>query len=298
MKIEIIADTVDPYLGNRITTFSLCYPRYIHAQVLTHRVFSRNAQSSRAIPVKRMIKYVRENMVIPSSFAKNKKGMQPGEIMSTEDQEKARFLWLEAAENALKSAELMEALGVHKQWVNRLLEPYSYINVVITATDWDNYFDLRAHEDAQDEIDLLAKGMRTAMKNSHPSIKKVHLPYIVFNDKDANGISFSTADALSPFELELSMRMASVGKCARVSYVTFDSSRNDYLKDIKLCIDLFKSGHWSPFEHVAISGEARYYFNLYGWENFRHLLSNTKNGLQLMEDCYAKVCKTFTSGNS
>ncbi len=141
-KCEIVADSVSPQ-GNRLTTFKVTYPRIIHAELMTHRVFSRNASSSRAIPVKKMIQYVRDNMFIPLAVQKAHKGMQGSDYFEGVELEQAKQLWIESAELTLKIAEKMEKFGITKQLINRILEPYQYYQVLVTATEFDNFFELR-----------------------------------------------------------------------------------------------------------------------------------------------------------
>ena len=139
---KIVADSCNT-LGNRITTFELTYPRIVHAELMTHRLFSRNAASSRAIPIEKMIKTVRNNLFTPIAFQKTHKGMQGQEYFSGEELEKAKQLWVESAELALQQAEKMSDFGITKQLVNRILEPYQYYKVLVTATEWENFFKLR-----------------------------------------------------------------------------------------------------------------------------------------------------------
>ena len=141
-KCEILADSLSPQ-GDRLTTFKVTYPRIIHAELMTHRVFSRNAASSRAIPVKKMIESVRSNMFTPLAIQKAHKGMQGSDYFEGAELEQAKQLWIESAELTLKIAEKMEKFGITKQLVNRILEPYQYYQVLVTATEWENFFELR-----------------------------------------------------------------------------------------------------------------------------------------------------------
>ncbi len=139
---EIAADSLNTF-GNRITTFKLTYPRIIHSELMTHRVFSRNAASSRAVPVKKMIEFVRNNMFTPLAVQKSHKGMQGSDYFEGVELEQAKQLWIESAELALQQAEKMEKFGITKQLINRILEPYQYYQVLVTATEWENFFSLR-----------------------------------------------------------------------------------------------------------------------------------------------------------
>lgn len=142
IQAKIIADSIDQR-GNRLTTFKLTYPRIIHSELMTHRVFSRNAASSRAVPVKKMIEFVRNNMFTPLAVQKSHKGMQGSDYFEGVELEQAKQLWIESAELALQQAEKMEKFGITKQLINRILEPYQYYQVLVTATEWENFFELR-----------------------------------------------------------------------------------------------------------------------------------------------------------
>ena len=144
IKAEIVADSINQQ-GDRLTSLVLTYPRIIHAEMMTHRMFSRNASSSRAVPVQKMIEAVKNNTFCPFEFQKAHKGMQGSEYFTDEDKEDCIKLWLESAELALQQAEKMKEKGITKQIINRILEPYQYYTVLITGSKegWDNFFELR-----------------------------------------------------------------------------------------------------------------------------------------------------------
>lgn len=253
-------------------TFELTYPRYIHSEFMTHRVFSRNASSSRAIPVKRMIEQVRENTVIPPKVFMNQKGMV-GETEADPFTTTAfHVLWKEAAENACKTAEMMKRLGIHKQHVNRILEPFQFIKVIVTATDWCNFFTLRLAPDAQPEIRELASAIYDEMNRYHNKdvgvleLDKEHivvsLPYVT--DEDIKEIGKEEYHTLMKI---------SAARCARVSYNNHDGSKPDIEKDLKLYGHLYDSKHMSPMEHACIRDEDhRKNANLTGWKSLRYLI--------------------------
>lgn len=267
---KIILDSLSPHSGIRLLTMQLQYPRFIHAEFMTHRMFSRNASSSRAIPVAKMIKMVREDPAMPIHWGANQPGMQADEQIHPDLQTLARLQWLDAAKNAATQAEKMNSLGLHKQVVNRILEPFQHMHVIVTATDWDNFFNLRDHDAAEPNIRYLAQCMKLAMEISKPVVREAHMPYISDEELAAQ------ADCKDPFELP----MISAARCARVSYLTHDGESPDRLKDLALAAMLETSRHASPFEHVAISREldhreeegysALRYANFYGWESLRH----------------------------
>ena len=153
IKVEIVADSIN-LQGDRLTSMVLTYPRMIHAELLTHRAFSRNASSSRAVPVKKMIESVRNNTFCPIEFQKAHKGMQGSEYFVGSDKQECVNLWLESAELALEQAEKMDKKGISKQIINRILEPFQWYTCLVTATELDNFFDLRCpkYKDSLNEI--------------------------------------------------------------------------------------------------------------------------------------------------
>ena len=246
IEVSVIADSVNPD-GERITTIQARYPRFIHAQVLTHRVFSRNAQSSRAMPINRMIEEIKNDPVIPVHWGKNQKGMQANE--EVHNSWVAKLFWDKAMSEMLFAAKRLNELGLHKQVANRLLEPFSHISVIITATDWENFFELRCHDDAQPEIQELALTIRGGLNNSVPQKKgwnEWHVPYEGLGETDEEKV------------------MSSVAACARVSYNNHDGSERSLSKDKSLHDMLLSSGHLSPFEHQAYASKGRH-DNLRGW---------------------------------
>ncbi len=239
-KAKIILDSINPHNGIRLITSELTYPRFIHAEFMTHRMFSRNAASSRAIPVRKMIKMIEDNPAMPVYWGKNKKGMAAELELDIDSITTAKAAWNAACKDAISYAQLFRKWGLHKQITNRILEPWKYITVICTATQYSNFFGLRDHKDAQPEIAHLAKLWKAAMNESSPTEREWHIPYI---QEDENGL-----------DLDL-LKKVSVARCARVSYLTHDGKR-DVEKDLSLYERLLTggdSGHWSPFEHVAMA---------------------------------------------
>jgi thymidylate synthase ThyX len=259
---RVLLDSGSPS-GARLTTFEVRYPRFIHSEMMTHRMFSRNAASSRAIPIKKMIAAVREDPALPIHWGRNQTGMSAREEIPAEIAGPAKAEWHAALADALRHAERLSEkdIDLHKQLVNRLLEPFAWITVIITATDWANFFTQRAHEDAQPEIRHIAEMMLAAYRASTPQLVGAghwHTPLI-------------QDDELSLSEDERCK--ISVARCARVSYLTHDGKR-DHAKDLELydrLLDGGANGHWSPFEHVATpaADAAERSGNFVGWEQFR-----------------------------
>lgn len=242
----VIADSVSP-MGIRITTLQLRYPKMIHGEFMTHRCFSRNASSSRAIPVDKLIKSSVENAYIPT-FRKNKPGMQPGEYFTEGHHYSAVGIWQEMIHSVTTGVSKLSSMGVHKQWANRPLEWFGWINVVVTSTEWSNFFALRldTNEDgyplAQDEMYILAKRMKEAMDASQPiaiAEGAWHLPYILPKE-----FLFKHLDTAIK---------CSVARCARVSYVTTEFKTPTVEEDLKLYDRLLSAQpiHASPAEHQA-----------------------------------------------
>lgn len=247
ISATVVADSVSE-AGVRITTFELEYPRFIHSEFMTHRQFSRNAASSRAIPIEKMIEQVETNPAMPIHWGKNQSGMQAKE--EVDDVLSAQAEWEGSAYEVGAYAEVLQKRGLHKQIVNRLLEPYQMIKVVCTATEYDNFFYLRLHEDAQPEICELAYVMCTARDKSAPQelmTGEWHLPYLQ-SRRDGEGLSYFSMenDLLS---LEDAIKI-SASLCAQVSYRKADESLDKALKIYDMLVTM-KPVHASPFEHQA-----------------------------------------------
>lgn len=251
IKATIIAHSKSSVNGKEIVTFELEYPRFIHSELMTHRLFSRNAASSRAIPVAKMIEQVRTSPAMPIHWGKNQPGMQAKEELVGFNLTYVQQDWESAANYAAICAASMETYGAHKQIVNRILEPFQMMKTVLTATEFDNFFWLRKHSDAQPEIKHLAELMWEALENSHPNILKPgdwHTPYYgegcwirgvsVEWDRDVYGNYLEDALAISS------------SCCAQASYRKLDDSlekaRNIFGKLIES-----KPCHASPTEHQA-----------------------------------------------
>lgn len=269
---KVICDSMAP-CGVRLTTMELRYPRFIHSEFMTHRAFSRNARSSRAVPVARMLAEVRDEPVIPISWGSNRKGMQAGEEFDGEHAAECERRWLNARDNAASAAEGLLKLGIHKQHVNRLLEPFSHIDVLVTATDWDNFFALRMHPDAQPEMVNLAYAMYRAMGESEPAPVGPggwHLPYILQAD-------WREAEAESVWEAGQAMAKVSAARCRRISYAPWDGSDASIEADLARFDEMVRARpiHASPLEHQAMAtGDAGVRSgNFRGWVQFRQSIA-------------------------
>lgn len=248
IKARIVADSISES-GVRIATYELEYPRFIHSELMTHRLFSRNAMSSRAVPVKKMIELVANSPAIPVYWGMNKPGMQAD--VEHDDIEACEKAWKYAAKNSSEIASSMSEKGLHKQIVNRLLEPFQMMKTVVTATEFDNFFWLRRHEDAQPEIKELANCMYEAMWVSQPEKLKYgewHTPYVEHKRNEDGSLSYVTIDG-EQCDAETALKV-SASCCAQVSYRVLDGSVEKAVSIYKRLVES-KPVHASPFEHQA-----------------------------------------------
>jgi Thymidylate synthase complementing protein len=301
-EAKVLADSISP-AGHRLTTLEATFPRFVLAEFNTHRVFSRNSASSRAIPVAKQIRRLLEDPYVPIEFGSNQPGMQAGPPLEGAAREAAEAEWLRArdaavrhvlglianpelvarhddllacleeAEGSLKSPPA-DWLNVHKQVSNRLLEPFMWHTVIVSSTTWENFWNLRCHPDAQPEIQLVAKKMREAVDASAPTPLQEgewHLPLIRPEDREEE----VPTDQLVKI---------SVGRCARVSYLTHAGIR-DLGADLFLYDRLLESGHMSPMEHVARPmtsdqlAAGAWCGNFEGWCSHRKLIPGEENPL-------------------
>lgn len=263
---KVICDSISEQ-GVRLTTFEIEYPRFILAELNTHRQLSKNSSSSRAIPIKKMLSQIEDNMAMPVYWGKAKSGMQAdGEV--DEDsvwwyREKWKFAYDEVSYRVEQLSDLVEGKkgfmkALHKQIPNRLIEPFQMMKTVITGTDWDNFFNLRLHPDSQPEICMLAYKMYQAMQESKPVeiySGEYHTPYVkalrdetgslLYFDKDMNYLTLAGAIKLS------------AASCASVSYRTegMTLEKADKIFDMLIKAEVI---HSSPLEHCATPVKPKY----------------------------------------
>jgi thymidylate synthase ThyX len=252
----VLLDSVSP-IGVRLTTLEVTFPRFVLAEFNTHRVFSRNSASSRAIPTAKLIERVEHHPAMPLEWGRNRAGMSAGEVLDGEDARRAQAIWLHARDEAAARVRELLELGVHKQELNRLLEPFLWHTVVVTATEWDNFFELRCAPSAQPEIRAAALRMRDAIAGSPPrpvAHGQWHAPLL---QADEEALDAETR------------RRISAARCARVSYLTHEGKR-EIAKDLELYDRLRADRHLSPFEHVATpAADAEFHANFRGWIQMR-----------------------------
>lgn len=283
---RIIADSINR-AGIRLTTLEVRYPRIILAELNTHRVFSRNTASSRAVPISRRIKDVVDDPFIPSPWGANRSGMQSTDYLTQTQAHLATTNWLAARDAAVRYATLLADNGVHKQHANRLLEPFAWVTTVVSATEWSGFFSQRRSPLAQPEFQSLASAMYDAITESRPTLLAVgewHRPYV--DQEDWGWVDFGLKDRPDGNKgrryVEDVLCKLSVARCARVSYRPFDSDKVDRDADLAVYDKMRTANppHWSPFEHVAVAradalfAPPRHYpaSNFRGFTQFRKIL--------------------------
>lgn len=237
-----ILSSMHAVTGDRLDTLLLRYPRCIHSEFMTHRVFSRNAASSRAIPVAKLIADVEADPFVPLVWTKNEPGMQGREPLDANAEYLARNAWDDARSDAISHAKHLAAVGAHKQIVNRILEPYAHITVVVSSTTWANFLALRDHPDAEPHIQILAREVRKARDNAPIQFLEPgqwHMPFLSIDEE----MSLDGSDRLA----------LSVARCASTSYKTVDGfdMTLDRAREIYEKLAAADPMHASPFEHVA-----------------------------------------------
>lgn len=267
--VQVVADSISPG-GRRITTFLIRYPRFITPEVLTHRSLSRNSSSSRAIPSKLLRKQVWNEPMLPVEWGANNPGMQSKSLLSPLKAVFGYYTWVTTARLACAASWVLEKIGVHKQITNRLTEFAQPVHLVVTATDWANFFALRYHPDAQPEFQYLASQMYRALLTSNPKQLEPgqwHLPFV----------SYKAMHDIAGVEITDLLKV-SVARCARTSYRTHDGRHSKFDEDVQLYDRLVNHSppHLSPAEHQAVCLEDpnERSGNLVGWGQYRKSLPN------------------------
>lgn len=260
-----------------LSTLLLTYPRFIHAEFMTHRVMSRNAASSRAIPFERQLDAMLANPAVPLHWGAHQKGMQANRELEEPERLKAEMTWLDAMNAAAAHATMMHRLGAHKQITNRIIEPFTHIKVLVSATEWDNFLELRDHPAAEPHMQLLAQAIKHEL--DHAPIQTLdpghwHLPFVDYSpDDDADLL-----DGLIPL---------CVARCASTSYKTVDNFDMTMEKATELHDQFVHSRpqHASPLEHAALLDDTYFsgtgdglwkhgseHANFVGFRQYRHMV--------------------------
>lgn len=271
---KVVTDSVNEW-GNRLTTLQVVCHRFVLAEFNTHRVFSRNSASSRAIPVEKQLERIMYDPARPLEWPAEQPGMQGGAELVGQDLEDAQYLWDQAGAFVcgLVDMYLLEhpdkSGRLHKSLINRLLEPFMWHTICVSSTEWDNYFLQRCSPLAQPEIRAASERMQSVMAESVPTElgeDQWHLPYV------------NEEDIVECDERGLDVRHVSAARCARTSYLTQEGTR-DLAEDVKLFERLANPGegppHASPLEHVATPRvdtdyEHEVLGNFEGWHQLRH----------------------------
>lgn len=257
---KIVADSINQH-GDRLTTFELTLPKSLVAQFNTHRMIARNSASSRAIPTAKVIEQVLDDPYLPT-WHRNKKGMQPGEKVDDEHAGLLDALNLNLRLTVIDYVKRMAALGAAKEDINRYLEPWMWTTIVATATEWENYFKQRDHEDTQSAHALLARKMREAMDGSNaverfsPGVAEHdlwHLPYVTDIER-------------ATLRVEILPRISAV-RCARVSYGR-QGVATDVMDELRRYDDFPRLGHWSPLE-MPCRSDWGWHGPFRGWRSLR-----------------------------
>ena len=307
---EIVADSISE-AGHRLISVEVTMARFVLAELNTHRQFSRNSASSRAIPLLKQLNRILDKPYIPRQWGENIAGMSSNEVLPAEEAATADRIWQQALGYAalcasnliggldnLKDADCQQAIEaavgknfdysqvevlknskVHKQFVNRLLEPFMHHTVLITATEWANFFGLRIDSHAQPEIRRAAELIKEAIDNSQPQSLvegQWHLPYI------DPALKETYAD-----RPEILKKVA-VARSARLSYLNQQKHQESLAQgqslekiveqDIQLFENLVNNGHMSPLEHAATP------FTEADWQNIRRLQADLSKGHYLIKE--------------
>jgi thymidylate synthase ThyX len=266
---KVLLDSIS-VTGHRLTTMEIVTHRFVWSEFMTHRGFSRNSASSRAIPIAKNLDKVMEDIALPISWGSKKPGMQAGPPLSGNKAHMAEVKWLEARDKVVSIVRQLDELGLHKEVANRLLEPFLWHKAIVSATSFDNFWNLRCSELAQPEIRALAYAMREAYEESEPTLLswgEWHTPLILDEEYEST--------------LEHDRKHISAARCARISYLTHDGIR-DQGKDLELFKDLRDPGegqiHASPLEHVATPAieTEKVVGNFEGWHQLRHQVEQEK----------------------
>lgn len=254
---------------------------------MTHRVFSRNSASSRAIPIERMIKDISEDPFIPEWWGKAQPGMQAFEQVDGEWADYCEITWLHGLEQAIYHAIMLMKAGLHKQVVNRLLEPWMHIEVVLSGTEFTNFFMLRRDEMAEPHIRHLANDMWKLYHESKPVLRGNLGPSYCRRDSDPESTKQSEwhlpfiVDGFRP-RPRLDLIKESVAHAAWVSYGNAAGKEGFTQEDVNRVYEKLVGSqpiHASPLEHVAVAcNEPHRHGNFVGWCQWRKFVDGESGG--------------------
>lgn len=250
-NVSILADSLNVETGDRATTFLLHrFPKCLQAELNTHRALSRSSASSRAVPIKKMIERIKADPYIPA-FTANKPGMS-GDPIDSVKRQMAESIYRAAMDSAISSALWLESEGIHKDMANRLLEPFMRIPIIVTATEWDNFFRLRTAENVQPDFRAVAIEMEQLHAMHSPVEIRTGEWHIPFREADL------PSEPISSHPLEAWMvptqycLIFSAARCAWISYASHDGDRS-FEKAESTHGKLISDGHASPLEHQLMA---------------------------------------------
>jgi thymidylate synthase ThyX len=246
-EARIERDSITQY-GERVTTWVVTLPRIVLAELNTHKMISKSSASSRAIPVQKQIDRLKADPFLPVYWGKNQKGMQAEQELSPDEISEASNIWEAAMRGSINAAEKLMGIGVHKQIANRILEAWMWHTVILSATDMSNFFHLRDHKKAQPEIAKAAGMMSELFRSNRPKLlgeDDWHMPFMDVEGADKD----LPKHAVTNTQIETAVNV-SVGRSARVSYLTHDGRRS-IEEDVRLASTLYGDGHMAPYEHVC-----------------------------------------------
>lgn len=309
-RVQVVSDSISPS-GSRLASILMSFPREILPEVLTHTILSKNTTSSRAIPFPTMLKQLlgdpaaglAPDLYVPPHFGANQKGMQAKAEVSESDRIEAERIWRAAAMDAIRNAGELYKLGVHKQVVNRIIEPYTWTTQLLTGTQWANFFALRTDEDAHPAFQIVAKAAFVAMKRSVPKrldYHEWHLPFIVkadrftasavlsgnhgsrIRDESFDVIRSVFNSGIHANQVDQLLCVWSSARCARLTFRLFDGKPTTPADELATWAKLNgRLKHASPLGHQAAplhpALEAQrpdLKSNLSGWLQFRKLVPN------------------------
>ena len=251
ISATVLAHSIAAASGIRFLSFEIEYPRFILAELNTHRMLSKNSSSSRAIPIKAMHDAIRSNTARPIHFGKNQPGMQAAEELDQASKESVIRVWDAARDSAIALSAVLSDIGAHKQIANRVTEPYQMMKTVLSGTEFANLKWLRHHSDAQPEFYELLDVMIDAENNSSPVELypgEWHLPYVEAERNQFGALEYfsATREPISLFDA----KKISASCCAQTSYRKNDDSLEKAQMVFARLIES-QPCHSSPVEHQA-----------------------------------------------
>jgi hypothetical protein len=301
-RCEVLLDSLNVATDDRLTTFTLCYEYdLVHADFMTYREFSRNASGSRAIPFERLLAWVDRDPAVPLRFCKARPGMV-GAVADGAFEADCRSAWLRGYDAARAAALNLHSLGCQKEACNRMVQPYSWINVLVSATNYHQFFAQRCRWDANPNIQRLAVRMARAYRASVPTPLEPgrwHLPYVRPEDRDDARRAWLDP---GPRGLEVKLAYLAAGRARRVSLRSHADNVVPALeRDVDRGFECGRDRHWTPLEHAARAGtlvdeSARFWGNYSGWEQFRKMQPGERRGPESEYDSLGRACVPFDFG--